>query len=177
MSEIRVGERIRLRDVTLEDADLFDEIERLERSDGGFNDFGHPAEPVDREVLARGPLRGERNGVVFVERMEDGSVLGTVGWRAVAYGPGSHAWNIGIQLLPDARGHGFGTEAQRLVAEYLFATTDVNRVEASTDVENVAEQRSLEKAGFVREGITRGAQLRAGAYHDLVVYAKLRGEP
>ena len=177
MSEIRVGERVRLRDVTLEDADLFDEIEHLGRSDGGFNDFGQPTQPVDRETLARGPLRNERNGIVFVERVEDGTVIGTVAWHAVAYGPGSHAWNIGIQLLPDARGQGFGAEAQRLAAGFLFAATDVNRVEASTDVENVAEQRSLEKAGFVREGITRGAQLRAGAYHDLVVYAKLRGEP
>jgi len=59
---------------------------------------------------------------------------------------------------------------------YLFETTEVNRVEASTDVENLAEQRSLEKAGFRREGIQRGSQFRAGAYHDLVVYSRLRND-
>jgi aminoglycoside 6'-N-acetyltransferase len=50
------------------------------------------------------------------------------------------------------------------------------RVEAQTDVTNLAEQRALEKAGFTREGVLRKAQWRGGAYHDLVVYSKLRGE-
>jgi RimJ/RimL family protein N-acetyltransferase len=84
---------------------------------------------------------------------------------------------MGISLVPEARGHGHGSEAQRQLADYLFATTDANRVEASTDVENLAEQRSLEKAGFQREGVQRGAQFRAGEYHDLVVYSRLRDDP
>jgi hypothetical protein len=67
-------------------------------------------------------------------------------------------------------------EAQAQLVEYLFATTDVHRVEASTDVENIAEQRSLEKAGLRREGVVRGAQFRAGGYHDLVTYALLRDD-
>jgi RimJ/RimL family protein N-acetyltransferase len=73
------------------------------------------------------------------------------------------------------RGQGFGSQAQRLLADYLFATTAVNRIEAGTDVENLIEQRSLEKAGFIREGVLRGAQYRAGAWHDLVVYSVVRG--
>ena len=52
----------------------------------------------------------------------------------------------------------------------------MNRVEAQTDVDNIAEQRSLEKAGFVREGTARGSQFRAGAYHDLVTYSILRDD-
>ena len=72
------------------------------------------------------------------------------------------------------RGHGFGSLAQRLLVDYLFATTSVNRIEASTDVDNLAEQRALEKAGFVREGVLRGAQYRASAWHDLAIYAVVR---
>ena len=84
------------------------------------------------------------------------------------------ALNFGIELIPDARGQGYGTEAQALLVDYLFATTDVHRIEASTDIDNLAEQRSLEKAGLRREGVNRGAQFRAGAYHDLIVFALLR---
>jgi RimJ/RimL family protein N-acetyltransferase len=73
------------------------------------------------------------------------------------------------------RGLGYGSLAQRLLTDYLFATTSVNRIEAGTDVENLAEQRSLEKAGFIREGVLRGAQYRADAWHDLVIYAVVRG--
>jgi RimJ/RimL family protein N-acetyltransferase len=179
MSDSQEGTRVRLRDVTLADADVYDEIQRAEKSDGGFNDFGIPYHPVDREVLAKGPLRNERNGVMLVETTADGRVVGTVAWHLVAYGGNaeSRGWMFGIDIVPDARGKGYGTEAQRLVAEYLFRTTSANRVEASTDVENVAEQRSLEKAGYTREGVARGAQFRAGAYHDLVLYGKLRSDP
>lgn len=169
--------RVRLRDVTLADADLLDAWARDKRSNGGFNDFGMEPTTLPRDVLARGPLRNERNGMLVVERIEDGAPIGTVGWHGVHYGPvGSEAWNFGIDIIPEARGQGFGAEAQRLLADYLFETTSVNRVEASTDVENVVEQRSLEKAGFVREGIQRGAQFRADAYHDLVTYARVRSD-
>lgn len=168
---------VRLRDVTLADADLLDAWSRdEERSE--FNDFGVPYEPTPRDVLANGPLRNDRNGVLIVERVDTGEPIGTVGWHKVAYGPGPHsdAWNFGIELRPDARGQGFGTEAQRLLADWLFENTPVNRVEASTDVENLAEQRSLEKAGYIREGIQRGSQFRAGEYHDLVTYSRLRDD-
>lgn len=173
------GVLVRLRDVVLDDADLLDAWAADPVVRGSFNDFGMPFRPVDRDALAKGPFRGERNGELMVERRADGEPLGTVSWHTERYGPndGSAAWNIGISLKPAARGHGYGTEAQRLLADYLFATTPVDRVEASTDVENYPEQRSLEKAGFIREAVLRGVQYRAGARHDLVNYARLRTDP
>lgn len=179
MDETKPAARVRLRDATLEDADVIDELQRLQKSDGGFNDFGMPFEAVDREALARGPLRNDHNGMVLVERLADGAIIGTIGWHRVRYGPNpeSDAWMFGIDLVPEVRGQGYGTEAQRLIADHLFATTSAHRVEASTDVENLAEQRALEKAGFTREGVNRSAQWRAGAWHDLVLYARLREDP
>ncbi len=102
--------------------------------------------------------------------------LGTVSWHQVMHGPnvGSVALDIGIGLRPEARGHGHGSRAQRMLAEYLFHTFPVHRVQASTDVANVAEQHALSRAGFVREGVLRGAQWRAGDWHDVVLYARLR---
>jgi len=172
---------IRLRDATLADADLLDSWARSPEAKGEFNDFGLPPDDGSaiREALAKGPLRNERNGQLIIERVADGQPIGTVGWHEVHYGPPptSRAWNIGISLIPEARGQGLGGIAQRLLADYLFETTDANRVEASTDVENLAEQRALEKAGFIREGIQRGAQFRAGAHHDLITYTRLRHDP
>ncbi len=172
------GVIVRLRDVTLADADLLDAWESDPAVTGTFNDFGMAKDPIDRAALAAGPLRNERNGKLMIERIADGAPIGTVSWHAVRNGPNrpSEAWNVGVALIPDARDHGCGTEAQRLLVRYLFATTDVNRIEASTDIENHAEQRSLEKAGLLREGVARGAQFRSGGYHDLVVYARVRGD-
>jgi RimJ/RimL family protein N-acetyltransferase len=167
--------RVRLRDVTLADADMLDAWDAV-RSE--FNDFGTPREPIDREALAKGPLRNERNGMLIIERVADGRPIGTVGWHREMYGPNpeSAALNFGIELLPEARGQGYGTEAQAQLVAYLFATTEANRVEAGTDIDNVAEQRALEKAGLRREGVLRGSQFRAGAYRDLVVYALVRDD-
>jgi RimJ/RimL family protein N-acetyltransferase len=169
--------RVRLREATRSDARLL-ELWQSPEYRGEFNDFGLPARPLAPAIREHRLIDDER-GALIVELVADGTPIGSVSWHAVSYGPGpqSVAWNIGINLVPDARGHGYGGEAQRLLAERLFATTTVNRVEAMTDVDNAPEQRSLEKAGFVREGVARGAQFRAGAWHDIVVYSLLRPPP
>jgi len=50
----------------------------------------------------------------------------------------------------------------------------VIRVEAGTDVDNVAEQTSLERAGFVLEGTLRLAQERRDGLHDLQIWSHIR---
>ena len=139
-----------------------------------FDDYGPASEPVaeDRR-LPRPHGLGE-----LVVTDGDDRPIGTVQWHAVQHGPtaGSLAMNIGISLRPEARGQGHGTRAQQQLTAYLLARFPVHRVEASTDVENLAEQRALERAGFRREGLLRGAQWRRGAWHDLVLYSRLRGE-
>lgn len=105
-----------------------------------------------------------------------GRVLGRVTFHEVAYGPnrGSVAWRIGVTVLPEFRGRGIGARAQRLLADELFATTDAFRVEADTDVPNVAERRALASAGFREEGVLRGARWRAGHRRDAVMFSRLR---
>lgn len=171
----REGGLVRLRDATLADADLLD---AMVAEPGGFNDFGLAHGAVDRAALLAGPLRDERHGLLLVERVGNGRPAGIVSWHRVQYGPNAESacWNFGIDLVPEARGQGLGTEAQVLLVDYLFATTSVNRLEASTDVENIAEQRALEKVGLRREGVLRGSQFRAGLYRDLVQYALTRGD-
>jgi RimJ/RimL family protein N-acetyltransferase len=166
--------QVRLREVTTEDAGLLDLWQSPDYR-GVFNDFSQPGAAATRERIE---ATGER-GAMIVEVTEDGTPIGSVSWHSVRYGPNpeSTVLNIGINLVPDARGRGYGGQAQRLLADFLFATTSVNRVEAMTDVENAAEQRALEKSGFVREGVLRGSQYRAGAWHDLVVYSVLRPPP
>jgi RimJ/RimL family protein N-acetyltransferase len=131
-------------------------------------------DPDDRPRVA-GPAR---TSLFSVLDAETGDLLGGVSWHAVDYGGtvSCSAWNIGIGLLPAARGRGIGTVAQRMLVEHLLATTELDRIEASTDIDNVAEQKALEKAGFRREGVLRGAQLRGGVRRDLVHYGLVRGD-
>jgi RimJ/RimL family protein N-acetyltransferase len=148
----------------------------------------HSADPIDtfgfvatnalERAFATDGLLGYDSGTLVIEDA-DGAVAGKVSWLPVPHGPNppSRALNIGMRLHPDFRGRGIGPLALALVAEYLFDTTTVERLQAETDVGNVAAQRGLEKAGFQREGVARHAQFRKGSWHDMAVYSRLRGDP
>jgi RimJ/RimL family protein N-acetyltransferase len=166
---------ITLRPVGANDLDLLVRWRDAAVTDDPYGFFGHHATTV-RERHAKDGLLSPEAGVLMVDA--GGTAVGEVSWHAVDYGPppSSRALNVGISLAREHRGKGYGTQAQRALAGYLFATYPLNRVEASTDVTNVAEQRALEKAGFTREGVLRGAQWRAGEWHDLVGYARVRGD-
>jgi RimJ/RimL family protein N-acetyltransferase len=142
-----------------------------------FNFFGlRAAETFEKRYNENGMLGADSGTLLIITK--NGEVIGDVGYFMFFYGPGdgNKVPNMGITIHKNYRGKGYGVEAQRLFCQYLFNTFAINRVEASTDVENRAEQRALEKAGFTREGILRGAQFRGGKYHDMVLYSKLRGE-
>jgi RimJ/RimL family protein N-acetyltransferase len=168
-----MNELIRLRPVVEADLDLLELLyaDPEEASEYGF--FGYRNPGTLRRGFEKGFLTesGGRLAVVLGDEL-----AGEVSWHAVAQGPGSTSWNIGIGLLAEQRGKGCGTRAQRLLAEYLFSYTQVNRIEAGTEITNLAEQRALEKAGFTREGVLRGSCFRAGAWRDMVSYSILRAD-
>lgn len=158
------------------DVDLLLAIGLVGRNNS-YDDFGAWPESKVRDRCRDDGWLTPEGGTLVV--CADGEGVGDVEWGRAPYGPpvpGTPAWRIGISLLPAARGRGVGRRAQRLLVEHLFAHTLANRVEASTDVTNVPEQRALEAAGFTREGVARGAQWRRGAWHDMVVYAVLRSD-
>ena len=140
-----------------------------EYDDWGTYDIHFEADTHDRAMVEIRPAGGADEPWVPV---------GDMSWHSELHGPnlGSRALSIGVSLHADVRGRRIGAVAQSLLAEALHRA-GVHRVQASTDISNIAEQRALERAGFVREGVARGAQVRADGRHDLVLYACLPGEP
>jgi RimJ/RimL family protein N-acetyltransferase len=134
----------------------------------GFRDPGRHR----RRVQTDGWL-GEHDGLLMVT--VDGEAVGFVGWAPAGHGAGRYR-SIGIVLLPRWRGRGVGTRAQLLLCRYLFTHTAVRRIEAGTQPENAAEQRSLRTIGFRQEGVLRDAEFRDGSWRDIVVFGLLRDE-
>ncbi|MDP9845478.1 GNAT family N-acetyltransferase [Streptosporangium lutulentum] len=135
----------------------------------GFRDAQAPA----RRFAVDGYL-GEEDSRVIVE--VDGTAAGFMSWSARGCGF-SRYWEIGIALLPDWRGRGVGWRAQGMLCDYLFTHTPAQRVEAATHPENIAEQKSLEKAGFTLEGVLRAVEFRDGQWRDGWMYSRLRDDP
>jgi len=171
------GKKIQLRPVRRRDIEIL--AERVNDLDfkGEYNDFGLRDTEYFEQAFAQDGMLNPMNSTLVVT-LHDDQIIGTVSYHMIRYGPneGSRAYNIGIGLDAEYRGRGYGVEAQQLLAEYLFATYTVMRIEATTDIENITEQRALEKAGFTREGILRRAQWRDGSWHDMIIYSKLRDD-
>ncbi|MGE5675007.1 MAG: GNAT family N-acetyltransferase [Mycobacterium leprae] len=73
-------------------------------------------------------------------------------------------------------GKGYGTEALRLALHQAFGLMQLLRVELHVFEFNTRAIRSYEKVGFVREGARRGALVRNGRLHDILVMGILRDE-
>jgi [ribosomal protein S5]-alanine N-acetyltransferase len=81
---------------------------------------------------------------------ENGQVIGMIDPRVE--GP---KMGIGYVAAPGHWGKGYVTEATRTLVEWAFQQSTIYRVYATTDVENLASQRVLEKVGMQYEGILR----------------------
>ncbi len=137
----------------------------------GYRDPGAPA-----RRFAEDSYLGGDDGTLMVDDGTSGTAAGFVNWRARSYVNVGH-WEIGIALLPERRGQGLGWRDQALLCDYLFHHTPAQRIEAATHAENIAEQRSLEKAGFRLEGVVRAAEFRDGQWRDGHLYSRLRSDP
>jgi RimJ/RimL family protein N-acetyltransferase len=136
----------------------------------GFRDAQAPA----RRFAVDGYL-GADDGRLIVA--VDDERAGFVSYSAGLYGGVAKHWDVGIALLPEWRGRGIGWRAQAMLCDYLFAHTPAQRIQAGTHAENVAEQKSLAKAGFQLEGVIRACEFRAGQWRDGWLYSRLRDDP
>jgi RimJ/RimL family protein N-acetyltransferase len=124
--------------------------------------------------------RWERDGYIGADSaalavVVAGTVAGIASWQLRdRAGPSGVCYEIGLVLVPDYRGQGYGVIAQRLLVDYLFRFTTVHRLEALTDAENGAERTALERIGFVLEGVLRGVAFHQGTWRDAAMYALLR---
>jgi RimJ/RimL family protein N-acetyltransferase len=169
-----MDDRVTLRPVAEDDLVVLERLTNDPEGAGPYEWHGWHDPHVWRHRWLENGLAGSAAGTLIVARGD--TPAGFVSWRQVSTGPVSACWELGIGIVPEARGQGVGTQAHRLVARYLFAHTQANRIQASTAAGNVAEQHALEKAGFSREGVLRGFGYRQGRWHDYVLYSVLRSE-
>lgn len=92
-----------------------------------------------------------------------------------------HPWDEWIAVIgviiadPKFRGRGIGTSVHRLLKDEIFAFFPaIMKIEALTDVENFAEIRALEKAGFLHEGTLRRKNKLRGQFRDMRIFGFLR---
>ena len=71
-------------------------------------------------------------------------------------------------------GKGLSSDAMKLIFDYVFMTSNLNRIQAYIDVRNERAIRSVEGIGFVNEGVLRGYEFDRGEYIDDALFALTR---
>jgi RimJ/RimL family protein N-acetyltransferase len=115
-------------------------------------------------------LRGEREDWIgfAIYTLPD---LRPIGWANIRDFTNPHGTaEFGIAIGdPTDRGHGYGTEAVRLLLDYAFTVLGVHNVWLDTPAYNVVAIRAYEKVGFREIGRRRGARVLAGRRYDVVL--------
>ncbi|WP_020575290.1 NUDIX hydrolase [Actinopolymorpha alba] len=102
-----------------------------------------------------------------------GAAVGLVEVRDAGDGVGELTWQTEVSF----RQQGFATRAVRLAVTYAFTELGHARVQAQVDAGNHAALRIAARAGLRREGILRGRRTIDGERQDLIVLARLAGDP
>jgi len=126
---------------------------------------------AERAAADRAAGRGMTLTIVAVGD-DDGVCLGQVNVHQVDW---EHArLELGIWVVPQARGRGFGRKALRLLARWLLEELDFERVQLLTEPDNQPMLAAAAGAGFEREGTFRGFTRERGHRVDVAILSLVR---
>ena len=83
---------------------------------------------------------------------------------------------LGYQLVPDAWGNGYATDAAREACGYAFESRRLHKLSATVFETNPASARVLEKVGFTEEGRLREEAFLDGEHVDVRRFGLLADE-
>jgi aminoglycoside 6'-N-acetyltransferase len=161
-----VGQRVVVRDIVADDLEA---IEAVMRSPGvrvwwwdfDVDDFSpHLREPGVTSLV----IEHAHDVVGYIQYAEEESVQ-------------YYFAGIDIALRDESQGHGFGSDAIRTLARYLFDVRGHHRLTIDPALANERAIRCYERVGFRRVGVLRQYERGAdGSWHDGLLMDLLAGE-
>ncbi len=145
------------------------EIARLAR----YQEGPMRVDEIDRFFQAR--ALGPEALAMAIHVARDDRLVGTCAFSQMDADNGSALYHITIGER-DAWGHGYGTEATRLMVDHAFGTLGLHRISLSVFAFNERAIRAYQACGFVIEGRAREAIWRDGAWSDELSMSILESE-
>ena len=166
-------ERLWLRDAQLSDADAIDRYasdpEVVRYMVWGPNSPERTREVLKHWVTEQQIDPARRAFELMIVEKSSGEVVGGAGLR-VADSDALDA-DLGYVLARAKWGQGIATEVCQKLLDVAFGWLGLHRVWVSTDADNTASQRVLEKLGLRREAHLVQNQRVKGRYRDTLIYA------
>lgn len=176
MFPILETERLRLREITMKDADgIFacfsnkdvtryygqETLERIEEAEAFVDFFANSFKEK----------RGIRWGI---EIKGTEGIIGTIGFNA--WSPKHRRTEIGYEIHPNHWRKGYASEAVLKVIQYGFDELHLTRIGAVVFIDNEASNQLLYKLGFQKEGVLRNYMYQNGLAYDTNVYSLLNNK-
>jgi len=173
IKDFLTGNKVTLRKITKEDYESYSNVEDVMESRLLMND-GIPFPPTnaDHEKFL-GEISSEKDDYMFAIELKDEKVfIGTIAVYLVNWKNGT--CHVGISIGPDFQGKGYGTDAMKVLLDFIFNYMNVNKVKLQVFGYNKRAIGSYEKCGFQLEGTLREELFRFGKHHDILVMGLLR---
>ena len=160
------GEKINLKLIEKDELEILHKWE----NDSSFIGEYEPVMQSTRDQIEKQYEERGENGWFFIVSKDERNIgviihMGKSGYQIIGY-----------YLDPNERGKGYGTEAVRMMVDYLFLGKNIVRIQAETHPDNVASHRVLLKNGFKKEGVIRQSFFSRGVFRDTVLFSVLRDE-
>ena len=168
--------RLILREITSEDVvdlfALFSNPSVMEFYDESpYSDIEQARQDIERFSGWHTIDSGRRWGLVLPE---NNMVIGTCG--LFARNKTYRTCIVGYDLLPQSWGLGYMQEALRSVLNYGFSSMNINRVQATTNLDSNRSIHTLKALGFHEEGILRQWGFWKGKFHDVRCFSLLQSD-
>lgn len=169
-----IGEKVTLRAAEADDVDALYEL--ASELDSWEERNPSPARPLTRaEYSERFTKRiTEPSDDIFFVVEVDRALAGHCNLFEIDHL--TRAGEVGIALHSAARGHGYGTDALRLLVRFAFERHNLRRVHLRALASNAGGLACYRKVGFVEEGRRRESAWVRGHYEDEVEMGLLRDE-
>ncbi|MCJ8297521.1 MAG: GNAT family N-acetyltransferase [Pseudomonadales bacterium] len=148
--------------------DLLNDIDSL----GEFLPVTLTSETKLRSQYAENGFISDKSEQYLITSTED-EIIGSIwSFKSVPY---FDALEVGYHIFEgEHRGKGYATQALGLFCDYIFQSTQVNRLELRIATENSPSEKIAIRQGFKLEGTHREAAYSKGKLHDMHTYALLR---
>ena len=85
-------------------------------------------------------------------------------------------FSIGLVILKEHRGKGYGKAAMSILFEYAFNERRLHKFEGYCLDDNIASLKMMESLGCTLEGNSRECVFMNGKYHNRLLYSLLENE-
>lgn len=107
-----------------------------------------------------------------IESIDEGRYIGECGIKSIDWK--NRKTEIYIFLGKNYVEKGYGTDAMKVLINFIFNEINLNKVKLTVFSFNTRAIKSYEKCGFIIEGTLRNELYKQGIYHDLIVMGLLK---